>query len=343
MLCILFWGCIEEISVELPSNEIENLLVVDGQIHTGPGPYTIQLKRVAGSGLGAIQPVEQAAGSVFTASGKEEALQEVGEGLYLLPGNTIQGEVGETYTLELQIGDSRYMSKPETIPEPVQVESIRWQYVDKEFFTESNVVTTLPFVEIYIDTPVPEREDGPFFRWRTLETYSLVENPPPPPGSFSRTCYFTFPTNLQTVSIFNGEAFSEGRWENQWVGDREIDWTFSSKHVFSVVQYTTTQGAYTYWEQVQRVTNQVGSIFDTPPAAVGGNMSNSDDFAELVLGYFEAVSVDTIRTFTVKSDFEFRLAQPRCVNLGFFDPRQPAECYNCLLLEGAEVDRPPFF
>ena len=338
-----FWGCIEEIPIELPKEEIENLLIVDGQIHTGPGPYTIELKRVTGRGVKGIQPVENAMGRVLTTSGKEEELQPVGGGVYLLPGSVVQGAVGETYTLEVEIGTARYKSTAERIPEPVKLERIRWQYVDKEFFTEENVVTTLPFVEIYIDTPIPERMQGPFLRWRTLETYSLVENPPPPPGSFSRTCYFTFPTNLQEVLVFNGEAFSRSTWENQWIGDRQIDWTFFSKHIFSAIQYTTTQGSYTYWERVQRVSNQVGSIFDTPPAAIGGNISNTNDPTELVLGYFEAVSVDTLRTFTVKEDFNPRLAQPRCVNLGVFDARQPPECNNCLLLEGAEVDRPPFF
>ena len=339
----LLGSCIEEIQVDLPDSEGLNQLVVDGQIHTGPGPYIIRLQRVVGRGLRSFSPILGASGKVFTLSGKEEAIQELGEGQYILPGEVVWGEVNETYILELNVDGETYRSAEEQLPVPVRAEAIRWQQIDKEFLSEENVVSTLPYVEIRVDTPIPNREKGPFLRWRTLETYSLVENPPPPPGSFSRTCYFTFPTNLQEILLFNGEGFSGTRWENQWVGDREIDWTFAGKHVFSVIQYSTTDASFSYWSRVQQVSNQVGSIFDVPPAAIGGNIQNVNNPQEQVLGLFEVVSTDTIRTITFKPDFDPRLARPFCVNLGVFDRRQPRECNNCLLLEGASEVRPSFF
>lgn len=339
----LLSSCIEEIQVEIPESDIVPQLVVDGQIHTGPGPYQIRLQRVVGRGLSAFTPVLGATGKVETGSGQEEALTEVGEGLYRIAGEVIRGEVNESYILELAVAGETYRSEAEILPPPVSLSEIRWQRIDKEFLSEQNVVTTLPFVEIRIDTPIPNRENGPFFRWRTLETYSLVENPPPPPASNSLICYFTFPTNLQDVVVFDGKSFGGTIWENQWVGDREIDWTFSSKHVFSVVQYSTTEASFSYWSRVRDVANQVGSIFDPPPAAIGGNMKNINDPGEQVLGFFEAVSTDTIRTFTTRPDLELRLTTPLCVNLGFFDPRQPPECTNCLSIEGATLIRPPFF
>ena len=340
---LLLSSCIEEIQVELPESEVIQQLVVDGQIHTGPGPYYVRLQRVGGRGIPGFNPVLGGTGKIKTGSGIEESLTEVGEGLYMIPGDAIQGEVNESYILELEVAGEIYRSDEEILPPPVSASGIRWQQIDKEFLSEQNVVTTLPYVELRIDTPVPTRENGPFFRWRTLETYSLVEIPPPPPASNSLVCYFTFPTNLQEILLFDGQSFDGEVWDNQWVGDREIDWTFFSKHVFSVVQYTTTEASFSYWANVREVTNQVGSIFDTPPAAIGGNMKNVNDPKEQVLGFFEAVSTDTIRTFTTSADFDPRLARPLCVNLGVFDPRQPAVCTNCLSLEGATLIRPPFF
>ena len=64
---------------------------------------------------------------------------------------------------ELVVEGEIYRSEEEILPPPVSASGIHWQQIDKEFLSEQNVVTTLPYVEIRIDSPVPSREKGPFF------------------------------------------------------------------------------------------------------------------------------------------------------------------------------------
>jgi len=340
---LLIAGCIDEISLDIPVSQNVEQLVVDGQIHAGPGPYTIRLERTAGLGLGETIPVKGAKGLLANDRGQQEALQELGEGKYQIPGNTIQGTVGDTYVLEIEVDNQLYRSRPEKLPAPVEIARIHWQQTNKISLSSENVPVSQPIVELTVDTAIPDRPLGPYLRWVAFETYSLTENPPPPPGSVSLTCFFTFPTNPQSVLLFDGDKFSGSTWENQWVGDREIDWTFSSKHVFSVAQISMTQNAYSYWSKVKRVIEQQGSIFDPPPALVTGNMSNVQNPSEAVLGYFAAVAIDTMHIFTQQTDFDPSLVQPICVSEGIYDPTQPPVCTNCRLLEGASLQRPYFF
>ncbi len=344
IFCFLFSsGCIDQIQFELSDNENFDQLIVQGQIHTGAGPYTIRIGRTTSLSNGEYIPELGVTGKINSNKGLSEDLVEKGDGWYQIPGRIVQGEVNISYELELYIGNKTYLSHTESIPEIVEMDTIHWEQIDKPFLSSENIEVTRPFVTINIDTPIPNLTQGPFLRWETFETYSLVENPPPPPASFSYICYFTFPTNPQEILLFNGQNFTGAYWENQWVGDRIIDWTFSSKHIFSVVQISMTEQAFQYWDRVKRVIDQEGTIFDSPPAAVPGNIVNIDNPQELVLGYFEAVSVDTIRTFTLKSDFAPELASPLCISVGVYDPLQPPACYDCQSLEGASIVRPHFF
>jgi len=58
----------------------------------------------------------------------------------------------------------------------------------------------------------------------------------------------------------------------------------------NVKQYALTQQAYEFYEIVQKNTEQTGSFFDPPPSDIRGNIKNSNDPSELVIGY---ISIST--------------------------------------------------
>jgi hypothetical protein len=59
----------------------------------------------------------------------------------------------------------------------------------------------------------------------------------------------------------------------------------------NVKQYALTQQAYQFYEIVQKNTEQTGSFFDPQPSEISGNIKNTNDPSELVIGY---ISISTL-------------------------------------------------
>jgi hypothetical protein len=69
-----------------------------------------------------------------------------------------------------------------------------------------------------------------------------------------------------------------------------------------VKQQALTQEAYDYWVNLQKVSENLGSMFDPLPGQVNGNIHSITDPAEPVIGYFSAGEVREKRIFLVPED-----------------------------------------
>ena len=61
--------------------------------------------------------------------------------------------------------------------------------------------------------------------------------------------------------------------------------------------------------ELQKVTESLGTLFDPQPSIIRGNISNVNDESEVVLGYFDAASIQEKRIFVNSNDFE-RISYP---------------------------------
>ena len=98
---------------------------------------------------------------------------------------------------------------------------------------------------------------------------------PDPFGSVPPSCYIVQNADPQRIVLFNGEDLKTTTVENLLVVSRIVDWIFLEKHHFTIYQSALTRDAMEYWRKVNILANQVGSIFDTPPADITGNIKNS--------------------------------------------------------------------
>jgi hypothetical protein len=96
-----------------------------------------------------------------------------------------------------------------------------------------------------------------------------------------------------------------------------------------VKQYSLTEAAYTYWNNLRKNNSEVTDIFGKQPAIVNGNIYNVNDSLELVLGYF-GVSAVTIKRILVPSVTEFHFNE-----VSFCHVTKPAE--------GPEPDYDPLY
>ena len=69
-----------------------------------------------------------------------------------------------------------------------------------------------------------------------------------------------------------------------------------------VKQYSLNKEEYLYWEQLQKLSEKVGSLYDIIPSSVTNNVYCVDDPNEKVLGYFSVSAISSKRIF-IKDHF----------------------------------------
>ena len=69
-----------------------------------------------------------------------------------------------------------------------------------------------------------------------------------------------------------------------------------------VRQYVLTADAFNFWQQLQRNTEQIGSIFGPQPSEVKGNIHSVSNPAELVVGFISAGTMRQQRIFITAQD-----------------------------------------
>jgi hypothetical protein len=69
------------------------------------------------------------------------------------------------------------------------------------------------------------------------------------------------------------------------------------KYSILVRQYALTTDAYNFYQNLQKNTEQLGSIFDSQPSQLNGNIHNVNDPNEPVIGYITVTNVQSKRIF----------------------------------------------
>jgi hypothetical protein len=69
-----------------------------------------------------------------------------------------------------------------------------------------------------------------------------------------------------------------------------------------VKQYSLTEEAYHFWEQMKNANQNTGTLFDPQPTQINGNFYNVHDTETPVMGFFEASGVSEKRMFLSRSD-----------------------------------------
>lgn len=264
-------------------------------------------------------------------------------GDYLLDGFAAEPGLKYHLIVTLQEGEV-YQSKPERVPLAVGTISTSFEIV-KQIITDSGGANLeKSFLKIYAKSGLPETPGEVYLKWGVEEVFAIVPTDFPDPFGYTPpNCYVYQNADPQHVALFNGANVETASIENNLVASREIDNTFFDRHYFTTYQSATTKEAYEYWYKVNVLANQVGSIFDSPPAEITGNIANINKPAEKVNGYFQAVNQSFDRFFILPGDLPFPLLMPSCV----FDNRDldmyPARCLQCIEVRNSSYERPIWF
>lgn len=336
ILLLLPMACIEPYEVEVP--EGQQLLTVEGLIHSGPGPHAVTLTRSDTYGSvfeGLIRPVTGATVVVRDEEGRVTFLAESQDarGSYFTPSG-FRAVVGRSYTLQIQTADGKvYSSLPERVESVPEIESIGLKTVTIPVEGEINPRSGIQLIS-EISDPADQNN---FYFWRLgPSVHVLVTNPElfvtrpdriPAPKACCSICYRTEITGNKSLFIAQDDNFNglSTRITAAFIEDNGR--RFVQKFRTDLKQYAISQEAYRFLRLVKQQAEISGSIFDPPPATIRGNMISLDNPDEVVLGYFMAGAEATKRIYIDPADLTFRQNASTIPD-------------DCRVVEGATTDPP---
>ncbi|MDX2245858.1 MAG: DUF4249 domain-containing protein [Bacteroidia bacterium] len=303
----LFSGCVEPVEIEI--TEETRLLVVDGIITDAPGPYQVKLSVSGPLNQNLYIPETGASLMIEAESGEKTPLNEVMEGVYVTDSSALRGQTGQNYRLLITRNNGNvYQSSWETIRPSPAIDSV---YFRIEAQNRGNGLEN--GVQVYVDTHDPTGNSR-FYRWTWSETwkYSVPHSTPfEYIGNMStryieekRVCFMNDNSRLIRIGTSTGNS-------SDIIAGERLDFITTEtnrlqmRYSMNVSQYVLSEQEYLFWKSIQEATENTGTLFDRQPQSTTGNVKNTNDPNESVLGYFSASGVSEKRAYFQGSDFQY--------------------------------------
>jgi len=342
IICIcLFGSCLSPINIETKGKG--GVLTVAGQVSTISEQNNIQLGLSADTERLPL-PLSGAYVAVIDEFGN--TYQYFDDPLF--PGsyfpNGFSGSPQVTYHIRIVLPTGEiYESIPEKMPSYSGPFSTSYEVVHEEFTDFEGTVSSQPFVKIYTDVDPASVEQSKYLKWNIQEDFLLSPTDFPDPfNAIPPPCYVAQNADPQRINLVAADDAARTSTEQLLIGSRIVDWSFLERHYFTTYQSALTKEAYEYWRKVDILANQVGSIFDTPPAYIPGNVVNVNNPDEKVLGYFQAVNQTYDRFYTLPFTFPFPLTMEPCTYYSYKYTYLP-RCLDCTSVRNSSYRRPEWF
>ena len=291
-MILLTMGC--RAPFEPPEVGLEQSIVVDGLITDELKRHVVTLRQSSPLNDTASIPLT-GANMTLVESGQRMAMSEDTPGRYVTP--ELRGRLGSTYQLLINVAGRDYESDPVTLRATAPIDSLKTQVSERN----SDGMRGLA---ILLNTSSSEQES--FFRWEWEETYE-VWSPYPRRFEWSGTELVEFdPIEVRTCwqSSKSSSILIEStlRLEEGTVVDLPIHFIeegtpqLLERYSIEVKQYALDAQGFNFWQTLQELSENQGTIFDVQPGVVRGNIQPVDGRGT-VLGYFDATQVQSQRIF----------------------------------------------
>lgn len=363
LMIVLVGGCVDPYRPPEVASP-DSYLVVNGFFDSAPGKTTtIQLSRTQNLTDSKAPTAEtRAKVTIESAHNASYALTEASGGMYTLSG--IMPLSSETYRLHIKTAKGLdYYSDYVPVVTTPPIDSVGW-YVENEG------------VQVHVNTHDPNNSTR-YYRWEFDETWEYTS------AFYSSYVYDPKTRNIlnRTEDIYHcwGSATSKNiilsstaRLSKDIVSKFPLTTVIGSslklqsKYSILVRQYALSQAGYDYYDQLAKLTQNIGSIFDPQPTQITGNFHSSTNPGDLVLGFFRVGTVTSKRIFIKRAQLpqlavttgyeacytqvdtlslsEIRDKQPGIITL--FEPgtylTNPIDCLDCRM-RGGVTTKPAFW
>lgn len=299
---ILLTACVEE--YELPvTAKGEGLLVVDGSLYVEAGTAEVKLTRSQRlESKGAAKGEVGATVWIEHGTNNKISLVERAPGLYKAAGLNVV--YGTEYRLRIKTkAGLEYMSTQMAATPTPPIDAITWG-------VEGDLVN------IRVSTHDPTSKTR-YYRWEFEETFAYAApyvtanilgadgkmRLRTPDDSVYQLCYRYTPSSAILVGA--SSKLAEDVVNNFRLtsinGNSE---KLALRYSMLVRQYAISQAEFDFWQILRKNTEEVGSLFDSQPSQVRGNITNRNAPADPVLGFFSVKSMATKRFFLDKTQLQ---------------------------------------
>jgi hypothetical protein len=306
-------ACVEEYNLTIdPTGKV---LIFDGFLTNAPEADTFKVATSDVVGVAGVPYVEIGGCkvSVQIESGQTVRLIELNK-QYYTPA-TLRAEKGKRYKLRFELPNGEvYESDFQSIAIPPKIKEVRDVFNERGILDEATSTYT-PTHDVYIDAQDPANERN-FYLWRyihferqyTCKTCinGILDS------TFSNKCIFRsrFHPNydyrclgecfdLYFSSTIN--IFADNNSNGQLIKDRLVAkiplFAKQTGALVELAQYGLSADAYRFYSLLEQQVQRTGTLADTPPAPIVGNIRNINRVREPVVGYFSVSGIEKKRYF----------------------------------------------
>lgn len=315
VLASVLVNCVEPFDAngELVTGEnIETFLVVEATLTNELKQQEVLLGRGRSFANDSIQPVTQnAIVTVLDGNGTTFSFSELEPGRYVSD-QTFQALPSTTYQLNITTGqNSSFTSELVSLPETASITEVYAERITND--------TGLEGIAIYADSRVAQG-GTPFLRYQYEETYQIIAplwspfdmvvTDPNPPYAFAlvpkqeekRVCYGTQLSNRIIQSSTLNRSGNEIN-KNLIRFIPRDDFIISHRYSILIRQLVQSPDAYSFYRILEEQAGSESVFTEIQPGFIEGNMSNTNNPNEKVLGYFEVANQSQERIFFNYEDF----------------------------------------
>ena len=269
-------------------------LVVEGMINTGNDSTIIKLSYTVNLAAGVTtNPVTGAAVNVESSANNIYQLTETSNGNYTAQGLNLNNTL--KYRLKITTTDGKnYLSDFVVVQNTPPIDSVGFMAAGNN-------------LQLYVNTHNPANSTR-YYRWDYQETWQfhakyqsgyISNGSAIVPRTLEQSVYNCFGTNKSSTIILGSSAklTQDVIYQDPLTSIASTSEKIETRYSILVREYALTQEAFIFWTSLKKNTEQLGSIFDAQPSEIMGNIHNSSNAAEPVIGYITAENVQSKRIF----------------------------------------------
>ncbi len=292
LLILLAGGCVDPYrppEIAAP----DSYLVVNGYFNSTPGTTTtIQLARTQNLSDKKVPVAETRAQVSIETKGKATyTLREGTGGTYTLTG--VSPQIGDLYRLHIKTtkGGDYFSEYVPVIPTP-PVDSVSWRIEDNGVQINVNTHDPKNIARYYRwDFESSWEYTVPYFSTLEVKGNQIVDRQP----SVYRCWGSENSVNIMTFSTTRLSQAVVSQFPLTYIPGTSLK--LGVKYSILVKQIALSQSGFDYYDQLGKITQNVGSIFDPQPSQITGNIQSPTNPNDLVIGFFRVGTVETKRLF----------------------------------------------
>jgi hypothetical protein len=310
LFLVITASCIDPYNLNI--RNYSPLLVVEGLITNENNSYEIKLCRTTSREDSSPEKITDANVYIIDGDGLKTHLQNSGDGYYLTDGNSFTGVIGKSYTLQiLTSGGKEYRSEACTMFPVAGIDSL---YYEKGEEISGILGETFTGINILLNTDDATGMNR-YFRWSYEEVWKFILPNPQRYIYINDSTFQEVPVvkdvcwrknysgEIVTGAIIPGSVNHIIKQQINFIAPVKSD-RLTQQYSILVKQYSISEKEYNFWNNLKKVSEAGGDIFNSQPYPVISNIHNVNDATEMVLGYFEVSAVSQKRIFITAHELD---------------------------------------